>query len=62
MLLLSTESTTLTKETVPPRTLEQLEYYKVHYQRIYFEAKLRAKPVLLKHLRKLSAENLANSR
>ncbi len=56
MLLLSTESTTPTKEKVPPRTLEQLEYYKLHYQQIYPQARLQAKRVLLKHLKKLSAE------
>lgn len=56
MLLMETEPKTATKEIVPLKTLEQLEYYKLHYQQIYFKAKLRVKPVLLKHLRKLSAQ------
>ncbi len=56
MLLIETESTTATEKTVPPKTLEQLEHYKVHYQQMYPQARLRVKPVLLKHLKKLSAE------
>ncbi len=56
MLLIETESTTATEKTLPPKTLEQLEHYQVHYQQMYRKVRLRVKPVLLKHLKKLSAE------
>ena len=56
MLLIETESITATEKIVPPKTFEQLEHYQVHYQQMYPQARLRVKPVLLKHLKKLSAE------
>lgn len=56
MLLIERESTTATEKTVSPKTLEQLEHYQVHYQQMYRQARLRVKPILLKHLKKLNAE------
>lgn len=56
MILLKTELTTAAKEIVLPKSLEQLVYYKMHYQQVYFKAKLRVKLTLLKHLNQISTQ------
>lgn len=38
------------------RSLEQLQYYKAHYQRLYPQAKQQGKIILRHHLKKLNAQ------
>lgn len=38
------------------RSLEQLQYYKAHYQRLYPQAKQQGKIILRHHIKKLNAQ------
>ena len=39
------------------RSLEQLQYYKAHYQRLYPQAKQQGKIILRHHIKKLNAQS-----
>lgn len=36
------------------KSLDQIQYYQVHYRNAYFQAKAKGKKVLRRHLQKLS--------
>jgi hypothetical protein len=38
------------------KSLEQVEYYQVHYRSIYLRAKTKGKKVIRRHLQKLSIQ------